>query len=309
MKQIENVTIVGMGALGILYGDFFVKKMGRDRVTFVADEERTARFAKEGVYCNGEKCSFTMVEGGRQAAADLLIFAVKGNALRESARLAEKSVAEDTVILSLLNGISSEEILAEIFGPEHLIYTVAQGMDATKIGNKLKFSNLGELRIGVPDADPRKLENLRRAKTFFDRMSLPYTEEEDIKKRMWSKWMLNVGCNQVIMVNEGTYRTIQEEGSGREMAKAAMREVIAVARAEGVHLGEEDLEGYMTLADTLDPDGMPSMRQDGLAKRYSEVDLFSGTVLAKAAKHGIDVPVNRELNRRIKEIEAAYEKN
>lgn len=309
MKQIENVTIVGMGALGILYGDFFVKKMGRDHVTFVADEERTARFVKEGVYCNGEKCSFTMVEGGKQTAADLLIFAVKGNALRESARLAEKSVAEDTVILSLLNGISSEEILAEIFGPEHLIYTVAQGMDATKIGNKLNFSNLGELRIGVPDADPRKLENLRRVEVFFDRMSLPYTEEEDIKKRMWSKWMLNVGCNQVIMVNEGTYRTIQEEGSGREMAKAAMREVIAVARAEGVHLGEEDLEGYMTLADTLDPDGMPSMRQDGLAKRYSEVDLFSGTVLAKAAKHGIDVPVNRELNRRIKEIEAAYEKN
>ena len=259
MKRIENVTIVGMGALGILYGDFFVKKMGKDHVTFVADAERVARFEKEGVYCNGEKCSFDMIEGGRQEPTDLLIFAVKGTALRESARLAEKSVAEDTVILSLLNGISSEEILAEFFGEQHLIYTVAQGMDATK-------------------------------------------------KRMWSKWMLNVGCNQVIMVEEGSYRTIQEEGTGRERAKAAMREVIAVARAEGVHLGEEDLEGYMALADTLDPDGMPYMRQDGLAKRYSEVDLFSGTVLEKAAKHGIDVPVNRELNRRIKEIESAYER-
>ncbi|MFR1723963.1 ketopantoate reductase family protein [Emergencia timonensis] len=308
MKRIENVTIVGMGALGILYGDFFVKKIGKDHVTFVADVERVARFEKEGVYCNGEKCSFNMIEGGRQEPADLLIFAVKGTALRESVRLAEKSVAEDTVILSLLNGISSEEILAEFFGEQHLIYTVAQGMDATKIGNRLKFSNMGELRIGVPDADPQKKENLQRVMEFFDRTSLAYTEEEDIKKRMWSKWMLNVGCNQVIMVEEGSYRTIQEEGPGRERAKAAMREVIAVARAEGVHLEEEDLEGYMALADTLDPDGMPSMRQDGLAKRYSEVDLFSGTVLEKAAKHGIDVPVNRELNRRIKEIESAYER-
>ncbi len=51
--------------------------------------------------------------------------------------------------------------------------------------------------------------------------------------------MLNVGCNQVIMVEEGSYRTIQEEGTGRERAKAAMREVIAVARAEGVHLGKK----------------------------------------------------------------------
>ncbi len=220
MKRIENVTIVGMGALGILYGDFFVKKMGKDHVTFVADAERVARFEKEGVYCNGEKCSFDMIEGGRQEPTDLLIFAVKGTALRESARLAEKSVAEDTVILSLLNGISSEEILAEFFGEQHLIYTVAQGMDATKIGNRLKFSNMGELRIGVPDADPQKKENLQRVMEFFDRMSLPYTEEEDIKKRMWSKWMLNVGCNQVIMVEEGSYRTIQEEGTGRERAES-----------------------------------------------------------------------------------------
>lgn len=309
MKRIENVTIVGMGALGILYGDFFTKKIGRDQVTFVADAERVTRFKKEGVYCNGEKCDFLMKEGGQQEPADLLIFAVKGNSLRESATLAQRSVDENTVILSLLNGISSEEILAEIFGAEHLIYTVAQGMDATKIGNKLQFSNLGELRIGIADADPKSTENLQRVIELFDRTSLPYTEEEDIKKRMWSKWMLNVGCNQVIMVNEGTYRTIQEDGPGRESAKAAMREVIAVACAEGVHLGEEDLEGYMTLADTLDPDGMPSMRQDGLAKRYSEVDLFSGTVIEKAAKHGIDVPVNRELNRKIKEIESAYERS
>ena len=102
--------------------------MGKDHVTFVADAERVARFEKEGVYCNGEKCSFDMIEGGRQEPTDLLIFAVKGTALRESARLAEKSVAEDTVILSLLNGISSEEILAEFFGEQHLIYTVAQGI-------------------------------------------------------------------------------------------------------------------------------------------------------------------------------------
>ena len=68
MKRIENVTIVGMGALGILYGDFFVKKMGKDHVTFVADAERVARFEKEGVYCNGEKCSFDM----RKCVASLL---------------------------------------------------------------------------------------------------------------------------------------------------------------------------------------------------------------------------------------------
>lgn len=306
MKKIENVTIVGMGALGILYGDFFTKKIGRDKVTFIADRSRVERFAAEGVYCNGERCAFSMEEGGTQERADLLIFAVKGTALRESAELARQSVAEDTIIISLLNGISSEEILTEFFGEEHLVYTVAQGMDATKIGNKLQYSNMGELRIGVPPGNPRLLENLDRVMEFFDRTGLPYTKEEEIKRRMWSKWMLNVGCNQVIMVNEGNYGIIQEGGCAREMAKAAMREVIAIACAEGVNLAEEDLEDYIALTDTLDPEGMPSMRQDGLARRYSEVDMFSGTVIEKAEKYGIAVPVNRELNRKIKAIEAAY---
>ena len=62
----------------------------------------------------------------------------------------------------------------------------------------------------------------------------------------------------------------------------------------------------MRLIDGLDPEGMPSMRQDGLAHRRSEVALFAGTVLNKAEKLGLDVPVNRELFRRITEMEKAY---
>ena len=51
---------------------------------------------------------------------------------------------------------------------------------------------------------------------------------------------------------------------------------------------------FPEIADGLNPEGMPSMRQDGMAKRYSEVELFSGTVIPLAQKHGIDVPNCRE---------------
>ena len=71
-------------------------------------------------------------------------------------------------------------------------------------------------------------------------------------------------------------------------------------------VSDDDLKGYVRLIDGLDPEGMPSMRQDGLAHRRSEVALFAGTVLNKAEKLGLDVPVNRELFRRITEMEKAY---
>lgn len=316
MKPIESIHIIGMGALGILYGNMLTEALPKGAVRFIGDRARAAAYEKNGVYCNGKRCSFEMTEGGSQTPADLVVFAVKSTGLVQAAEQVRASVGEDTVILSLLNGISSEEILSGIFGEAHLVYTVAQGMDATKIGNRLTYANCGELRIGAPKADQknplpqglqqRREENLRRVIELLERTGVPYTEEDDIIKRLWGKWMLNVGCNQTVMVEEGTYRIIQKGGRSRQQFIDAMREVIAVAGAEGVNLSEQDLENYLALTDTLDPDGMPSMRQDGLAGRPSEVDLFAGTVIEKAEKHGIAVPVNRTLYRRVKEIEAAY---
>ena len=120
--------------------------------------------------------------------------------------------------------------------------------------------------------------------------------------------MLNVGVNQIVMVHEGTYGTIQQPGPAREQMKEAMREVILLCRYEGIPVTEEDLEYYVALVDTLSPDGMPSMRQDGLARRPSEVEFFAGTVLKLAVKHHLDLPVNQELYNRIKAMESRYVK-
>jgi len=140
----------------------------------------------------------------------------------------------------------------------------------------------------------------------FERTGLPYTREPDILRRLWCKWMLNVGVNQAVMVEEGTYGTVQRPGPARQMMKAAMAEVVELAGREGIRVTMEDLDAYVDLIDSLNPDGMPSMRQDGLARRPSEVEFFAGTVIRRAEAAGLDVPVNRELFRRIKGMESGY---
>ena len=108
------------------------------------------------------------------------------------------------------------------------------------------------------------------------------------------------------MVEEGTYGTVQKQGPARQMMKAAMAEVVELAGREGIRVTMEDLDAYVDLIDSLNPDGMPSMRQDGLARRPSEVEFFAGTVIRRAEATGLDVPVNRELYRRIKGMESGY---
>ena len=303
--NIERIAIVGMGALGVLYGDFLTEHLGRERVGFVVNAERRERYERMEITANGRRCDFRLIDANESGEpADLVIFAVKATALQQAMEDAAGQIGPDTVILSVLNGITSERLLEQRFGGKNVVYCVAQGMDAVKLGGALTYTVMGQLCIGVPSEE--KLPALDAVCALFDRIGMPYSREEDILHRLWSKFMLNVGVNQVVMVFEGTYGTIQAPGRPREMMIAAMREVLELSKYEGVKLTEDDLNFYVDLMNTMSPQGMPSMRQDGLAHRRSEVELFSGTVCRLAKKHGLAVPVNEWLYARVREMEAAY---
>lgn len=309
MDRIRRVSIVGMGALGVLYGDFFANALGKENVTFLADSARVERYGNTPVFCNGREWSFCVRDGALpdpRGAAQLLIFAVKATALDAAIETVRNQVGEETIILSVLNGITSESVIGEALGKEHVLCCVGQGMDAVKLGNKLTYSRMGQICIGIPEDEAYKEPMLKAVTDLFDETGLPYTREPDILRRLWCKWMLNVGVNQVVMVTQGTYGTVQKPGKDRQMMMAAMAEVVALAKKYQIQVTDEDLQSYVELIDTLSPDGMPSMRQDGLAGRQTEVELFAGAVIRKAEACGLDVPVNRELYRRVKEMEAEY---
>jgi len=123
---------------------------------------------------------------------------------------------------------------------------------------------------------------------------------------MWGKFLLNVGINQTCMVYDTTYSGALTDACASKDMFAAMREVIAIAGPEGVVLTEEDFNYYLGVLKTLNPEGYPSMRQDAMAKRKSEVDMFAGTVIEIAKKHGISVPVNEKYYRIVQEMESKY---
>ena len=156
----------------------------------------------------------------------------------------------------------------------------------------------------APDTDPAVVADIA---DLYSRVGIAHVVEPDIKRRMWTKLMMNVGVNQTCMVYGGTYGSATERGSEqRRSLVAAMREARVVANAEGVAIAESDLSQMVELLETLDPAGMPSMAQDRIARRKTEVEEFSGTICRLAAEHGIEVPQNEWLYQRIREIEASW---
>lgn len=304
--EIKKVSIIGLGALGILFGNQLAKNMPKEDVRVIADENRMKRYETEGVYSNGEHCQFHYVSPEKIVEpADLLIFTVKYHGLKDAIQAVKNHVGKDTIILSALNGISSEAIIGETYGMDNVLYCVAQGMDALKVGNQLTYENMGMLCFG--DREPGIIsEKVKSVAEFFKKTGVPYDIETNIAKRQWGKFMLNVGVNQTVAVYQTNFGEVQKEGQARDVMIAAMREVIALSEKEGIHLNEEDLQYWLKILGTLNPKGKPSMAQDVDAKRYSEVELFAGTVIEIGKKHGVHTPVNHELYSRIKEIESKY---
>ena len=302
--MIKNVAIIGMGALGLLYGAHIANYAADDAVSFIMNEERFTRYQDKIFTVNGKVIAPVMELEDHVSPADLVIVAVKYNDLKSALDTMENCVGEHTVILSVLNGITSEDIIAERYGYDRIVYTVAQGMDAVKIGDDSTYSQMGKLYIGVPKG--RDDSRLREVAAYFDEVKLPYVLEDDIIFRMWSKFMLNVGVNQTCMVYETDYAGCLAPGEAHDTFIAAMKEVKAVANAEGVAITDKTIEDYVELIRSLKPDSIPSMRQDSIQKRKTEVDMFAGAVISIAEKHKIPVPANEFLFCRAKEIEASY---
>lgn len=304
-KKIEKITIIGMGALGLMYGKRIADGCGREALTYVMDAARAEKNMGKEVICNGIPEVFRIEKDTEALPADLVIVAVKYTGLEAALETMRRCIGPETIIMSVMNGISTEEVLGERFGFAHMIYTVAQGMDAMKFGNTLQYSKYGALHIGITETG--KQENLDRLAAFFEEIGMPYVLEEDILYRIWSKFMLNVGINQTCMVYGVPYGVALTEGTEENRTLiAAMREVIAVGNAEGIPLSERDLNQYIGILRTLDPDSTPSMGQDRINRKPSEVELFAGTVIRLAEKNQIYVPANRFLYQRVKEIESEY---
>lgn len=304
--EIQTVAIIGLGALGILFGQQLSKALPRERLRVIADAERIARYQSEKIYSNGVPCDFAYVTPDEKTTpADLVLVAVKSLQLQDALHAIRHQVGKHTVILSLLNGITSEGIIAQAYGMEKVIPCVAYGMDAVRQGNQLTYHHMGKLAIG-PLQEGALPDNVRRVADFFAAADFPLEVDRHMAKRIWGKFMLNVGVNQTVAVFGPNYGAVQAQGEQRETMIAAMREVMAISIPEGAPLTEEDLAFWLHLLSTLNPEGKPSMRQDVEARRRSEVELFAGTVNAIGARHGIATPVNRMLAERVALLEAGY---
>ena len=303
-KIINRAYISGLGAIGGAYGSILYDA-DRNSVKVIVDAERLARYTEKGITVNGKRYDFDYVLPVRaDTYADLILVAVKGHHLDAAIESIKPFVGDNTVIMSLLNGITSEDTLARTFGAEKILHAFCVGTDAVREGTDIRYGKPGKIVFG--DRYNKNSENVNAVKAFFDRIGFPHTVPEDIMRELWWKFMMNVGINQTSAVLRAPYGVYNRIVEATELMYAASMEVLPLAQKEGINLGEDDIRNYLDIIGTLSPNGKTSMLQDVEAGRKTEVESFALTVIELGKKHGIPTPINDVLYRMIRVIEKTY---
>ena len=205
-------------------------------------------------------------------------------------------------ILSVMNGLDSEQILGSVYGMDKVLYTVSVGIDALRQGNEIAYTRRGKHYFGRAVND-RPTQQVRRVQEAFERAGIPYETPVDMMRILWWKFMVNVGMNQASAVMRAPYGVFRSSPDAQALMEALMREVIALAKPAGVNLTEADVDDWYGVLETLSPQGKTSMLQDIEAGRKTEVEVFGGKVVELGAAYGIPTPVNQTVLQIIKVLE------
>lgn len=304
----KKVLIIGAGAMGLLYG-CQLKESGKVHVFLGAEGERYTRLVNKNFLFNGKNYTFDTVNlENDNFKADLIIVAVKFHQLSKVIKNMKNIVGNETVIVSLLNGLDSEEEISGVYTKDKVVYSITVGMDSVRNPDgSVICKNFGKLVFG----DEKNIfsEKVRKLKEIFDISNIAYEISENILRSLWWKFMVNVGVNQSSAVMGLPYGAFQKYDDTKKTMLGLMGEVVEISKHEGINLTEADILKFSKVLNSLSPDGKTSMLQDIQAKRKSEVEIFGGKVITLGKKHSVATPYNKVFYEIIKGIEAAYIKN
>ncbi|HOJ78010.1 MAG TPA: ketopantoate reductase family protein [Bacillota bacterium] len=306
MKPIKRVYLSGLGAIGSIYAAQ-LHNYDPECLSVIVDRERLQRYQQNEITINGRAYQFNYILPDSPAEpADLIIIAVKQHHLSESIQAIRKFVGSETIILSLLNGITSEEIIGREYGMDKLLYSFVVGTDAVREGTVTTCSTLGKIVFGEAKNSEYSAKVVL-VKDLFDRAAIPYQIPEDMLQQLWWKFMMNVGINQTSAILRAPYGVFQRITEARELMENAAREVLLIAQKAGINLTEADIRSFAGIINGLSPEGKTSMLQDVEAGRKTEVEIFAGTVVELGKQYGVATPINEVLLRMIRTIEQRYQ--
>jgi 2-dehydropantoate 2-reductase len=226
----------------------------------------------------------------------LVLFSVKSPDTEEAARQLSRHVGSDALIVSLQNGVDNVERIraAAALDPVAAVVYVASSMPAP---GRVKHAGRGDLVIGeFPGrSGPPRDEAIARVSNWFEAAGVPCRVSPHIDADLWTKLIVNAALNAISAVVQVPYGAIAKSPESRQTARCLVNECVAVARADGVSLPDDDFVEMVLRFAEANGQVYSSTARDLERGVRTEIDALNGFVVRRGAARGVPTPVNQSL--------------
>ena len=287
---IKKVLLTGLGGVGTVYANL-INKNKNIEFKVLADKTRLEKYKKEPRLLNCEPCKFEFITPEDEFKPDLVIISTKSTGLYDAIKNLKNFIDKKTIIMSFINGISSERILQEYFKPEQILYSYIICHTITRNGNNILHDGVTTVVWGDKNNDMSKTVVIKK---FFEETKIDNKLSKNILNSLWEKFCFNCCVNQISAVTGFNFEQIWNSQECLSLIKNISNEINQIALKEGltgIDLVKSSLENLYKMI----PEGKTSMLQDIENNRTPETDLFGAEVLRLAEKHKLTVPYNKNL--------------
>lgn len=292
-----RVAVFGAGGVGGYFGARLAAS-GTD-VTFIARGTHLEAIRRRGLRVRAVDEDFTVRVAATDDPAEVgpvehVLVSVKSYDTEDVGRRLAPLLLDDTAVVSLQNGIDNEEKLAALVGAEHVAGGVAY-----------IFGHIAEPGVVQRTAKPRSLvfgeldgrssERLERLQSACEAAGFEATVSDHIQRALWDKATLVGPMAAVTAAARLPIASLLPVPESKELYLKLVSEFAAVARAEGVDLGDDVLERKLAFAEALGPDARNSLHNDLEAGRRLELDALVGAVLRRARRQSVHTPATEAL--------------
>ena len=201
---IKKVLLTGLGGVGTVYANLINKNKNIEFKVLV-DKTRLEKYKKEPRLLNGEPCEFEFITPDEEFNPDLVIISTKSTGLYDAIKNLKNFVDKKTIIMSFINGISSERILQEYFKPEQILYSYIICHTITRNGNNVLHDGVTTVVWGDKNNDMSKKVVIKK---FFEETKIDNKLSKNILNSLWEKFCFNCCVNQISAVTGFNFEQI-----------------------------------------------------------------------------------------------------
>lgn len=223
-------------------------------------------------------------------AVDAVLMTVKAWQLADAAKNLAPLIGPDTMVVPLENGIDAPDVLAPLVGREHVLGGLCAIVSSIVEPGHIRHAAFDPI-VMFGELDNARTPRVERLREAFTRAGVTAEVPEDIRRSMWMKFLFIAtmsGFGALTRAPIGVWRSMPEI---RDLVTQSLREVVALAAARGIDLGENAVEKTWQRYDALAPASTSSLQRDVMAGKPSELDAQLGAIVRLAKEAGVPVPV------------------